>query len=93
MSLIPVCIKRSDCYLLRHETANAEHYRTLHPKNLSLEHRINCLNNLKEIGYQVGTGFMVGSPNQTKWIFGQGFIVYKRILSTDGGNRSVYSSP
>ena len=56
----------ADRYLLRHETANAEHYRTLHPKNLSLEHRINCLNNLKEIGYQVGTGFMVGSPNQTK---------------------------
>ena len=56
----------ADRYLLRHETANAEHYHKLHPKNLSLEHRMACLNYLKEIGYQVGTGFMVGSPYQTK---------------------------
>lgn len=52
-------------YLLRHETANEEHYRKLHPKRLSLKNRIDCLYNLKEIGYQVGTGFMVGSPFQT----------------------------
>jgi biotin synthase len=52
-------------YLLRHETANAEHYRKLHPKTLSLENRRKCLYNLKDIGYQVGCGFMVGSPFQT----------------------------
>lgn len=52
-------------YLLRHETANAEHYGKLHPQNLSLDNRIRCLYNLKEIGYQVGCGFMVGSPYQT----------------------------
>lgn len=52
-------------YLLRHETASPEHYRKLHPESMSLEHRKQCLFNLKEIGYQVGSGFMVGSPFQT----------------------------
>ena len=50
---------------MRHETANDCHYRMLHPKELSLEHRKQCLRDLKEIGYQVGCGFMVGSPGQT----------------------------
>lgn len=52
-------------YLLRHETANSEHYNKLHPDNLSLENRKRCLYDLKEIGYQVGCGIMVGSPFQT----------------------------
>ncbi|MDY4574488.1 MAG: [FeFe] hydrogenase H-cluster radical SAM maturase HydE [Intestinibacter sp.] len=52
-------------YLLRHETANEEHYRKLHPEKLSLKHRMNCLKDLKEIGYQTGCGCMVGSPYQT----------------------------
>ncbi len=52
-------------YLLRHETATAEHYARLHPKALMLKHRMNCLQDLKEIGYQVGCGLMVGSPFQT----------------------------
>jgi biotin synthase len=55
----------ADRYLLRHETANNEHYRTLHPGAMSPENRKNCLHNLKKLGYQVGCGFMVGSPNQT----------------------------
>jgi len=55
----------ADRYLLRHETANAEHYRALHPDSMSLENRKKCLWNLKEIGYEVGSGFMVGSPYQT----------------------------
>ncbi|NLK39389.1 MAG: [FeFe] hydrogenase H-cluster radical SAM maturase HydE [Clostridiales bacterium] len=55
----------ADRYLLRHETANPEHYKRLHPPSLSLKNRKRCLYNLKEIGYQVGTGFMVGSPYQT----------------------------
>jgi biotin synthase len=57
----------ADRYLLRHETACEDHYKKLHPKNLSLTNRKQCLYNLKEIGYQVGTGFMVGSPYQTIW--------------------------
>lgn len=55
----------ADRYLLRHETATPEHYRQLHPRELSLEKRMRCLWDLKEIGYQVGCGFMVGSPGQT----------------------------
>lgn len=55
----------ADRYLLRHETADAVHYGKLHPKELSFEERIRCLHDLKEIGYQVGCGFMVGSPYQT----------------------------
>ena len=52
-------------YLLRHETYNAEHYARLHPSGLSAKNRQMCLWNLKEIGYQVGCGFMVGTPYQT----------------------------
>lgn len=55
----------ADRYLLRHETATAKHYSMLHPANLSLENRLRCLWDLKEIGYQVGCGIMVGSPGQT----------------------------
>lgn len=52
-------------YLLRHETFNLSHYLQLHPEEMSGEHRLRCLWNLKEIGYQTGTGIMVGSPGQT----------------------------
>lgn len=55
----------ADRYLLRHETAQEAHYRKLHPSELSAENRKQCLFHLKEIGYQTGTGFMVGSPGQT----------------------------
>lgn len=52
-------------YLLRHETADSTHYSKLHPPTMSLENRKKCLFDLKSIGYQVGSGFMVGSPFQT----------------------------
>lgn len=55
----------ADRYLLRHETADEAHYKKLHPEEMSLSHRKQCLWDLKEIGYQVGCGFMVGSPGQT----------------------------
>ena len=55
----------ADRYLLRHETADETHYASLHPPELSAAHRKQCLWDLKEIGYQTGTGFMVGSPGQT----------------------------
>ena len=55
----------ADRYLLRHETANPDLYRALHPAELSLENRMRCLRDLKDIGYQTGCGFMVGSPGQT----------------------------
>lgn len=69
----------ADRYLLRHETADAGHYQSLHPEEMSYEHRMNCLKELKDIGYQVGCGFMVGSPGQTEetlaedMLFIQGF--------------------
>ncbi len=52
-------------YLLRHETADEAHYGKLHPAEMSFSHRINCLLDLKEIGFQTGCGLMVGSPGQT----------------------------
>lgn len=52
-------------FLLRHETYDDTHYGQLHPPGLSAARRKQCLFDLKEIGYQVGTGFMVGSPYQT----------------------------
>ena len=55
----------ADRYLLRHETADRNHYERLHPKELSFDRRMDCLKSLREIGYQTGCGFMVGSPYQT----------------------------
>lgn len=55
----------ADRYLLRHETANEAHYAQLHPNDMSAQNRKQCLYDLKEIGFQVGSGFMVGSPFQT----------------------------
>ena len=55
----------ADRYLLRHETADRAHYEKLHPPEMSYDNRIRCLRDLRELGYQVGCGFMVGSPHQT----------------------------
>lgn len=55
----------ADRYLLRHETADAAHYARLHPACQSLQTRLECLQFLRELKYQVGAGFMVGSPFQT----------------------------
>ena len=55
----------ADRYLLRHETANDDHYRMLHPAQMDPANRKRCLWDLKDLGYQVGCGFMVGSPGQT----------------------------
>lgn len=55
----------ADRYLLRHETADSQHYSRLHPSAMSYGNRMKCLENLRSLGYQVGCGFMVGSPYQT----------------------------
>lgn len=52
-------------FLLRHETADKAHYESLHPAEMSYDHRMKCLQDLRDIGYQVGCGMMVGSPGQT----------------------------
>ena len=55
----------ADRYLLRHETADEDHYRKLHPAELTLKNRMDCLRTLKELGFQTGAGMMIGSPGQT----------------------------
>ena len=69
----------ADRYLLRHETFNAEHYSTLHPKNLTAAHRQECLFTLKDIGYQVGAGFMVGSPGQMPEYLAEDMLFLERL--------------
>ncbi|MBR4174361.1 MAG: [Lachnospiraceae bacterium] len=55
----------ADRYLLRHETADKDHYGSLHPVDMSFDHRMQCLKELRNIGFQVGCGMMIGSPGQT----------------------------
>lgn len=69
----------ADRYLLRHETADFRHYESLHPASLSARTRQECLWNLKEIGYQTGTGFMVGSPYQTPEHLAEDMLFIKKL--------------
>ncbi len=55
----------ADRYLLRHETVNKDHYGLLHPADMSWDHRMQCLRDLKDLGFQTGAGFMTASPYQT----------------------------
>lgn len=68
-----------DRYLLRHETAEKKHYQQLHPELMELEHRKECLFQLKDLGYQVGAGFMVGSPGQTPETLAEDFLFLKTL--------------
>ena len=63
----------ADRYLLRHETICKEHYEKLHPQNMSYDNRLRCLKDLKDIGFQVGSGFLVGSPYQSEDIIAKEF--------------------
>jgi biotin synthase len=69
----------ADRYLLRHETADDDHYSRLHPAGQTLEERKRCLYDLKEIGFQVGTGFMAGSPWQTAECLAKDMLFMKEI--------------
>lgn len=69
----------ADRYLLRHETADEAHYGYLHPEQMSLENRKQCLRNLKELGYQTGAGFMVGAPGQTLECLAEDLIFLKEL--------------
>lgn len=69
----------ADRYLLRHETANEVHYGKLHPNEMSFQNRMQCLYELKEIGYQVGCGFMVGSPYQTVENLAEDLVFIKKL--------------
>ncbi len=69
----------ADRYLLRHETASRDHYEMLHPRQMCFSRRMECLYDLKEIGYQVGAGFMVGSPGQTLECIGEDLVFLKEL--------------
>ena len=69
----------ADRYLLRHETASKEHYQKLHPSNMSFDNRLRCINDLKELGYQVGIGFMVKSPYQTEEMLASELVFLKKV--------------
>lgn len=69
----------SDRYLLRHETAGEAHYRKLHPSEMRLAARKQCLYDLKALGYQVGAGFMVGSPGQTEEDIAEDLVFLKEL--------------
>ena len=69
----------ADRYLLRHETYNPEHYAMLHPPSLCAQNRRQCLWSLKKIGYQTGTGFMVGAPGQTPEYLAEDMLFLKEL--------------
>ena len=70
----------ADRYLLRHETADEEHYGKLHPREMSLKNRKQCLYDLKAIGFQVGAGFMVDSPHQTCATLAEDLIFLRELV-------------
>lgn len=68
----------ADRYLLRHETASKELYEALHPDG-NFENRIKCLKDLKEIGYQVGAGFLVGLPDSNVYDMVENLLFIKEL--------------
>lgn len=68
-----------DRYLLRHETASEAHYSLLHPENLSGAHRKECLKVLKDLGFQIGAGMMVGAPYQTVKELAEDMVYLKKL--------------
>lgn len=66
-------------FLLRIETTNRELYRKIHPKEQTLERRIDCLRLLKKVGFQVGTGVMFGLPGQTYEMLADDILFFKEI--------------
>lgn len=69
----------ADRYLLRFETANPDHYSYLHPGDMSHENRLRCLNDLKALGYVLGTGFLIGAPGETTAFLGEDMALLCRL--------------
>jgi len=67
----------ADRYLLKIETTDRELYQKLHP-GMSFENRIRCLNDLAELGYQTGTGDLVGLPGQSLRSLAEDILFFKR---------------
>ncbi len=74
-------LKEAGCdrYLLRHETVDKTHYESIHPSNMSYDNRMRCIRDLKELGYQVGVGFMVSSPYQTDEMLAKELVFLKEL--------------
>lgn len=68
----------ADRYLLKHETADPDLYRALHPGS-SIEERVGCLRALEKLGYEVGSGFMVGLPGQTLSVLARDLLLLRDI--------------
>ena len=68
----------ADRYLLRIETTDKSLYQALHPK-MSIENRFECLYNLKKLGYETGTGVLVGLPNQTVVSLAKDILFFKEL--------------
>ena len=69
----------ADRYLLRFETANYEHYAYLHPTEMSFKNRLMCLDDLKNLGYALGTGFLVGAPGEKDSYWGEDMALLCRL--------------
>lgn len=68
----------ADRYLLKHETADKALYDSLHPCG-TLESRIHCLKAIHELGYETGSGFMIGLPGQTPEIIAEDLLLLKEL--------------
>ena len=68
----------ADRYLIRIETTDEDLYRQMHP-NMSFENRVKCLENLKILGYELGTGCLVGLPNQTLESLVEDILFFKKM--------------
>lgn len=68
----------ADRYLLKHETADAELYQQMHPCG-TLESRVHCLKTIRKLGYDTGSGFMIGLPGQTLEIIAEDLFLLKEL--------------
>ena len=68
----------ADRYLIRIETTDRELYKQMHP-NMDFDNRIRCLKDLRKLGYEVGTGCLVGLPNQTIESLADDILFFKEI--------------
>lgn len=84
--------KGADRYLLKHETADPELYDRLHPCG-TLESRVKCLRTLKRMGYETGSGFMVGLPGQSLETLGRDLLLLTEIPCRMAGIGPFISNP
>ena len=82
----------ADRYLLKHETADAMLYASLHPCG-TLENRVNCLHRIKSLNYETGSGFMIGLPDQTDRTLAKDLLLLREIDCDMAGIGPFIPSP